>query len=154
VAGGAYSTEVAGEKTLHFWSVPIADGGSVFIGVIDYTEAGGGILEVGMSADFPDFDAFCDQIRSAESDCSDTGLVTRDISTSGDSIQYDRGTATVNARPFDLKEYATYECPLAKSIWDEGIMEFSVNGQSLRLDARDLNHPRREIEMSSARRAP
>lgn len=56
-----------------------------------------------MNADYPDFEAFCDQIRAAETYCSDTGLETHYISTSGDSIQYDHGTATINAVPFELK---------------------------------------------------
>ena len=143
--GGSYSTEPAGDKALHFWSVSTADAGRVYVGIIDYARAGGGILEVGLEADYPSFTAFQELLRRADSQCSQTGLVTRYVSTKGDAIEYDHGNATVNGKPFALKDYATYEGPLAKSGWAEGVMEFSINSQSLRLDARDLEHPRRTV---------
>ncbi|TWU31828.1 hypothetical protein Poly41_60630 [Novipirellula artificiosorum] len=51
--------------------------------------------------------------------------------------------ATVNSVPFALNRYATYESPLAKSRWDEGVTEFSIDDMTLRLDARDQDrlHP-------------
>ncbi len=147
--GGSYSTEDAGDKTLHFWSVCTADAGKVYVGIIDYAREGGGILEVGLEADYPNFATFQEQLRRAKSQCSDTGMVTRYVSTQGDAIAYDHGSATVNGEPFALKHYATYEGPLAKSGWDEGVMEFSINNSSLRLDARDLNHPRRTASVSN-----
>ncbi|MEZ6151683.1 MAG: hypothetical protein R3C09_16360 [Pirellulaceae bacterium] len=143
--GGSYSTEDAGEKTLHFWSVSTADAGKVYVGIIDYAREGGGILEVGMEADYPSFATFQEQLRRAKSQCIDTGLVTRYVSTHGDAIAYDHGQATVNGEPFALAQYATYEGPWAKSGWDEGVMEFSINNSTLRLDARDLDHPRRAV---------
>ena len=143
-AGGSCSTETVGDKSLHFWSVP-TDDGQVYIGLVDYPRAGGGILEVGLEADYPSFVAFQERIRGATSHCDDTGLVTRYVSTKGDAITYDHGIAAVNGTPFALKDYATYESPFVKSRWDEGVMEFSINGKSLYLDARDLAHPiRRE----------
>ena len=147
--GGSYSTETSGDKWLHFWSV-VTDDGTVYIGIIDYPRAGGGILEVGLEGDYPSFAAFQARIRGAKSHCVDTGLVTRYVSTKGDVITYDHGTATVNGAPFALKDYATCDSPFAKSRWDEGVMEFSINGKSLLLDARELAHPIRE----SRSRAP
>lgn len=143
--GGSYSTQDAGDKTLHFWSVSTADAGKVYVGIIDYAREGGGILEVGLEDDYPSFAAFQEQLRRADSQCTDTGLVTRYVSTKGDAIAYDHGDATVNGVPFALKQYATYDSPFAKSGWDEGVMEFSIHNNSLRLDARDLDHPQRMV---------
>lgn len=142
--GGSYSSEEAGDKTLHFWSVSTADG-KVYVGITDYVREGGGILEVGLEADYSSFAAFQEQLRRADSQCSLTGLVTRYVSTKGDAIEYDHGKSTVNGEPFALQDYATYESPFATSSWDEGMVEFSINNHSLRLDARDLEHPQRTV---------
>lgn len=149
--GGSCSTETAGDKSLHFWSVATHNG-QVYIGITDYPRAGGGILEVGLEGDYPGFAAFQKRVRDARSHCESTGLVTRYVSTKGDSITYDHGTATVNGALFALKDHATYDSPFAKSRWDEGVMEFSINGKSLYLDARDLAHPiRRESVVNDGR---
>jgi hypothetical protein len=146
--GGSYSTETADDKSLHFWSVP-TDDGPVYIGIIDYPREGGGILEVGLEADYPPgFTAFRERIRDAMSHCKDGGLVTRYVSTKGGAIACDRGKATVNGAPFGLKHYPAIESPFARSRWDQGVMEFSINGKLLLLDARDLARPIRREQVA------
>ena len=146
---GSFSTQSIDDKTLSFWRVATGDG-DVYAATTHYPDQQAGVLEVGLESDYDSFEHFQKAIRSADSFCENTGLVTRYTSTMGDVINYHHGQATVNGKPFALEDYPTYESPFANAAWDEAVMEFSINRRLLRLDARDLERPIRLETASEA----
>lgn len=141
---GSFTTRTIDGKTLSFWCVATKDS-EVYIATTHYADEQAGILEIGSESDYESFQQFQTAITSAASHCEDTGLMTRYTSTLGDVIAYDHGKATVNGKPFALSGYETYESRFANSQWGEAVMEFSINGRRLRLDAKNSEQPIHQI---------
>jgi hypothetical protein len=139
--GGAYTTGKQGERQFRFWQVPTPDG-NVFVGVTHYPEASAGILEVASDQSHRPFAAFQRDVRDNPSSCRDTGLHTTYVSTLGDSIVYQCGRATVNGKPWPLKDYALYESPYVNSAHGSGLIILgNARIGTLTLDFRDPEKP-------------
>jgi len=138
--GGEYLSDTTGANQCDFWHVRTPEG-SVFIGNTHCPAVGGGIVEIGTEASHANFDAFQQSIKKAQSSCQDTGLNTFYVSTQGDRIEYNHGTATVNGTPWPLDGYALYESPFVNSKLGSGVIDVSFGKRSLQLDFRNPQQP-------------
>jgi len=102
--GGESLRDKKGKREFHFWSIPTPDE-TVFVGITDYPQEKGGILEVGTKNQHGEFVEFQQKITNASSRCRDTGLHTSYVSTQGDRIEYDHGKAKVNGKPWPIDGY-------------------------------------------------
>jgi hypothetical protein len=141
VDGGAYVSQRQGKRAFHFWRVRTSEG-DVYIGVTHYPEVDAGILEVVTDRSHDSFTAFQRDIIDNPSACRDTGLEASYTSTQGDHIVYRRGRATVNERPWPLKDYALYESPLVNAAHGSGLITLGNDRiGSLTLDFRNSDQP-------------
>jgi hypothetical protein len=146
--GGDYSTQKAGDRQFHFWLVQTSKG-AVYVGVTHYPSAEAGIVEISTAKEYPNYEAFKQDIRDNHSSCRDTGLYTSYTSCKGDKIIYDHGRATVNGTNWLLHGYELYECPYVNSAHASGVITIG-NKQigTLIMDFRDPAKPIRKTKAS------
>ena len=137
--GGQYVTRKQADRECHFWRIPARS--DVYVGLIHFPSAGGGIVEVGTGAESDDFASFCEEILDRPAECRDAGLYTRYVNRQGDVILYDKGKATVNGRSWPIHGYPSYESPCMKAEWGSGVIDMAIGGHALHLDFRNVRKP-------------
>ena len=148
--GGDYSEDMAGDREFYFWRVRTLED-AVYVGVTHYPSAEAGIIEIGTAKEYPNYEAFKQNIRDNHSSCRDTGLYTFYTSCKGDKIIYNHGKATVNGRDWPLHGYELYECPYVNSAHASGLIVIGNERLgTVTLDFRDPVNPVRSIRPSVA----
>ena len=132
-------TRKQADRECHFWRIPARS--DVYVGLIHFPSAGGGIVEVGTGAESDDFASFCGEILDRPAECRDTGLYTRYVNRQGDVILYDQGKATVNGRSWPIHGYPSYESSHMKAEWGSGVIDMAIGGHALHLDFRNVRKP-------------